>query len=496
MSKACYGCPFNETDCFRPHCIAADGFRRSLLVINRMMPGPAIEVCQGDQIIVDVRNRLMSDSTTIHWHGLHMRKAPYMDGVPHIAQCPITPGHTFRYTFEAENAGTHFWHSHIGMQRGDGAFGALIVREPRSEDPHSSLFDYDQSDHLMIIQDWTHLPSTSVFTAHHHGRADNKPPNILINGKGKYFGNVTNTEPTTTAPRRMSAALLNSPAELTTTDSSTSETIDTTLPDDDTTTSATEEPSTSSTTTRGRYSNIAVIRNRRIKRALDQPTEESPMMPYEIFLVDQGSRYRFRTINSEFLNCPVEISIDNHNFTVIASDGYNFQPVEVSSFVTYAGERFDIIVNANKAVANYWVRVRGLMDCDERFTSAYQVAILRYRGAPLQNPRPAPQYNYTIGPGIQLNALNKGSGEKDTLSIAELNSIGDHQAALFRKEPDFKFFVYYDFYPKNNPLFHDEKYYGFQQGKDTSTIIYGFAHGFLLQYFQSTQIMEEFLHHS
>lgn len=44
MSKACYDCPFNVTDCFRKHCIPADGIERSILVVNRQMPGPAIEV--------------------------------------------------------------------------------------------------------------------------------------------------------------------------------------------------------------------------------------------------------------------------------------------------------------------------------------------------------------------------------------------------------------------------------------------------------------------
>lgn len=44
MSKACYDCPFNITDCFRPDCIPADGMNRPLNVINRKMPGPSIEV--------------------------------------------------------------------------------------------------------------------------------------------------------------------------------------------------------------------------------------------------------------------------------------------------------------------------------------------------------------------------------------------------------------------------------------------------------------------
>lgn len=44
-----------------------------MLVVNRMMPGPAIEVCRGDTIVADIENALMGDSTSIHWHGLHQR---------------------------------------------------------------------------------------------------------------------------------------------------------------------------------------------------------------------------------------------------------------------------------------------------------------------------------------------------------------------------------------------------------------------------------------
>ncbi|KAJ6648616.1 G-protein coupled receptor Mth2, partial [Pseudolycoriella hygida] len=81
LSKACYNCPFNETDCDRPHCIYGDGVRRSIMTINRMMPGPPIQVCLGDTVVVDVVNRLMGESTSIHWHGMHQRDSPYMDGI-------------------------------------------------------------------------------------------------------------------------------------------------------------------------------------------------------------------------------------------------------------------------------------------------------------------------------------------------------------------------------------------------------------------------------
>lgn len=40
--------------------------------------------------------------------------------------------------------------------------------------------------------------------------------------------------------------------------------------------------------------------------------------------------------------------------------------VSATSLVTYAGERYDFILEANNEIDNYWIRFRGLMDCDER----------------------------------------------------------------------------------------------------------------------------------
>lgn len=44
MSKACYNCPHTIEDCDRPHCIHADGVPRSVVVVNRELPGPGIQV--------------------------------------------------------------------------------------------------------------------------------------------------------------------------------------------------------------------------------------------------------------------------------------------------------------------------------------------------------------------------------------------------------------------------------------------------------------------
>lgn len=116
MSRACYNCPSNSSDCSRPHCVPGDGTSRSITVINRQLPGPSIEVCLNDEIIVEVQNHLHTEETTIHWHGHHQRGTPYMDGVPLVTQCPIIAGTSFGYRFKAVHSGTHFWHSHSGIK--------------------------------------------------------------------------------------------------------------------------------------------------------------------------------------------------------------------------------------------------------------------------------------------------------------------------------------------------------------------------------------------
>lgn len=55
-----------------------------------------------NQAVIHVRNKLLSDSAAIHWHGIHQRGTPWMDGVGYITQCPIGPGQTFTYKFKVQ----------------------------------------------------------------------------------------------------------------------------------------------------------------------------------------------------------------------------------------------------------------------------------------------------------------------------------------------------------------------------------------------------------
>jgi L-ascorbate oxidase len=74
----------------------------------------------------------------------------------------------------------------------------------------------------------------------------------------------------------------------------------------------------------------------------------------------------------------------------------------VQSLVTYAGERFDFIVQADQPKDVYWMHFRGLMDCDERFTKAYQVAVLQYKDAEQTYPLGEPSYDNSKKDGMVI----------------------------------------------------------------------------------------------
>ncbi|XP_014215269.1 L-ascorbate oxidase-like [Copidosoma floridanum] len=187
MSRACYNCPYNVTDCSRPHCIPADGKEKVVMVINRLLPGPTIEVCKGDRIIVDVTNEMPTDTTSIHWHGIHQKGTPFMDGVPYVTQCPILPGQTFSYNFVVDKPGTYLYHSHSGDQRADGLFGGLVVRESRETEPASRLYDVDE--HMIVVNDWTSTSGSEAYVLEYQNSRAQDPHTILVNGFGRFNDN-------------------------------------------------------------------------------------------------------------------------------------------------------------------------------------------------------------------------------------------------------------------------------------------------------------------
>ena len=83
--------------------------------------------------------------------------------------------------FKADPAGTHYWHSHSGVQRVDGLFGAIIVKDPN--DVHADLYDHDLPEHVIQVMDWEHYLETDIYSASHHSDGGTERHTILINGK-------------------------------------------------------------------------------------------------------------------------------------------------------------------------------------------------------------------------------------------------------------------------------------------------------------------------
>ncbi|KAH0561520.1 hypothetical protein KQX54_017383 [Cotesia glomerata] len=190
LSSACEMCNStttqglkNKADC---ECILVDGVERTVFSVNRMIPGPHIQVCKNDYIVVDVENMAEGIGATMHWHGLFQRNYQHYDGVPYVTQCPIETFDTFRYQFPASESGTFFYHSHVALHRLDGQYGPLIIREPREDDPNSQYYDVDDPAHVILISDWMHELATERFPGLRKRWNSEAADNILINGRGTY----------------------------------------------------------------------------------------------------------------------------------------------------------------------------------------------------------------------------------------------------------------------------------------------------------------------
>ncbi|MGQ0546714.1 MAG: multicopper oxidase family protein [Betaproteobacteria bacterium] len=110
------------------------------------VPGPELRFRQGERLRVEVENALAT-GTTVHFHGIRLPNA--MDGVPRLTQPPIAAhGGRFVYEFDLPDAGTYWYHPHLGSpeQVGRGLYGALVVEE---REPPAV-----ERDLVWVLSDW------------------------------------------------------------------------------------------------------------------------------------------------------------------------------------------------------------------------------------------------------------------------------------------------------------------------------------------------------
>jgi FtsP/CotA-like multicopper oxidase with cupredoxin domain len=151
---------------------------------NGSVPGPTLEVHEGDRVIIHFRNSL-PEATTIHWHGLHIPAD--MDGSP---LRPIGAGkqYDYKFTIPRGTAGTYWYHPHpdfrTGYQIAKGLYGAIIVRDANDPLPASL------PEKLLVLSDNRFLPDGSPDIADPHSpqgnidRENGREGNVLlVNGQ-------------------------------------------------------------------------------------------------------------------------------------------------------------------------------------------------------------------------------------------------------------------------------------------------------------------------
>ena len=313
-----------------------------ILAINGMFPGPTIRAKEGEEIAVTLCNNL-PQPTTIHWHGMHQNGTWFMDGVERISQAAIQPRDCYTYRFRAYPAGTHWYHSHAGLQYSDGLFGPLIIEE--NNDPYKNDYDYDR---IIMINDWFHIPAEQILANLKRGAY----MRMTSEQKGMKMDMGTATD------KKGAKMMMDMDSEG--------------MPD------VGDVPFESALINgKGRFDS----------------SSEGPLETYEVKAKD---RIRFRIINASSTYA-FRFAIDEHKLSVIATDGALTRPLDVNNLIIDVGERYDVVVNADRPAANYWIRAKTL----EENREDHALAVLRYKGA----PQALPQTKATWGASLKLGDL-------------------------------------------------------------------------------------------
>ncbi|CAB4006067.1 L-ascorbate oxidase-like [Paramuricea clavata] len=285
--------PCNDVStCTQANTVDGQSYR-SFISVNKRIPGPTLIVPEGATVVVDVTNYMFTEETSVHWHGMHQRNTPWMDGVGYITQCPIQAGSSFRYIFEATPSGTFWYHSHSGPQRTDGLFGALIVKEKnlyRLSSWRYGVFEDIPEQHTLSLLDWQRESSLDLFVQIH-------------SSLGYYEDTDVDEVPTRSNTRYTSTCSLDG-AEV------------------------------------GPIPYWSGVING-LGRHAKVPFKNSRL---STFFVERWKSYRFRLIGAQ-ANYAYKFYIGGHKLRVIATDGFFIEPISADFLIVNTGERYDFLLD-------------------------------------------------------------------------------------------------------------------------------------------------------
>ncbi|WP_100614571.1 multicopper oxidase domain-containing protein [Confluentibacter citreus] len=140
------------------------GKEKRAIAVNGQIPMPTLTFTEGDTAEIHVHNQL-KESTSLHWHGLYLPNKE--DGVPFLTQMPIEPNTTHIYRFPIIQNGTHWYHSHSGLQEQIGMYGSMILKK-REDDPSYRKGIDDLPSVPIILSEWTDYNPENVHRMLHN----------------------------------------------------------------------------------------------------------------------------------------------------------------------------------------------------------------------------------------------------------------------------------------------------------------------------------------
>jgi multicopper oxidase len=380
---------------------APDGVKRQIYAYGGKLIGPTIRVKEGERLNIKILNNLKVP-TIVHWHGMHQPGTWKMDGVEGVSGPAIPPGESFTYDFEATPAGTHWYHSHAGVQYSDGLFGPLIVEEA------TPIAKYDREE-ILLINDWEHESAEKTWQKlSTEGMGAMGGMGAPMGGMGQSGGAMG-----TGAMGQMGA---------------------------------TPAVDTKPLATKGLDQLIASQWGSPSLDWGDVPftsglmngkgRAENTQAPLTEVQIKDGEVVRLRLINGS-ATYSLRFQIDNHPLTVIASDGQPLKPVTVDNLLIGIGERYDVLLTG-KGSGSHWIRATTGQNKTIK-------AVLRYGDqAPVEPTTPPETWRERFLAPSQLASPKDVNLE--TVAYREIPMV------FAGPEPVYRWSVNGEFYPKTTPI--------------------------------------------
>ncbi|KAI9244970.1 Cupredoxin [Phascolomyces articulosus] len=302
-------------DQINPDCSKYNGH---ILLANHQLPGPTIQVEEGERVQITVRNFLPptqpsnvtgagSNDITVHFHGIRQYGSSYADGVPFLTQRPIPPGAEFTHDFRVVNQeGTFFYHAHVGLSE-QTLFGPFIIHPSKK---HHQVLSEKYPEHIISLSEWWHASRTS-FEEYILGPEFEFIPeaqSVLINGRTLYNTDHPLLPSQNTSP---------------------------------------------------------------------QNEADKGCLGYTVFEVDRGKTYRLRVIGASTFRT-LGFAIAHHNLTIIEVDGESVKPYSVSFLEVAPGQRLSVLLHAVQPPQDYTIATDRRW-AEDVSRSSNGMAVLRYK---------------------------------------------------------------------------------------------------------------------